>query len=64
MEYRKITMSARKNIALVAHDNKKHDLFEWAKFNRELLAQPHHYARVSVVISTSAPRVPKATLIS
>jgi methylglyoxal synthase len=29
-----------KKIALVAHDNKKKDLLEWAKYNRELLA--HH----------------------
>ena len=29
-----------KKIALVAHDNKKRDLLEWAKFNRDLLA--HH----------------------
>jgi methylglyoxal synthase len=27
----------RKRIALVAHDNKKRDLLEWAKFNCELL---------------------------
>ncbi len=30
----------RKRIALVAHDNKKKDLLEWATFNRGLLA--HH----------------------
>ena len=29
-----------KKIALVAHDNKKRELLEWAKFNRDLLA--HH----------------------
>lgn len=27
-----------KRIALIAHDNKKPDLAEWARFNRELLA--------------------------
>jgi methylglyoxal synthase len=29
----------RKHIALVAHDNKKKDLMEWAKYNRELLVK-------------------------
>ena len=33
-----------KKIALVAHDNKKRDLLEWAKFNRELLAHHKVYA--------------------
>jgi len=40
MNYNKITMEPDKKIALVAHDNKKRDLVEWAKFNRDLLA--HH----------------------
>ncbi len=40
MAYKKITMEPNKKIALVAHDNKKRDLVEWAKFNRDLLA--HH----------------------
>lgn len=37
MEYTQIVMKERKKIALVAHDNKKRDLIEWAKFNRDLL---------------------------
>jgi len=40
MTTKRIPMSAEKKIALVAHDNKKRDLIEWAKYNRDLLA--HH----------------------
>jgi len=32
-----LAVPPRKRIALVAHDNKKKDLMEWAKFNRGLL---------------------------
>jgi methylglyoxal synthase len=31
--------SARKQIVLIAHDNRKADLLEWARFNRETLAR-------------------------
>jgi len=44
MDYKRIVMGPRKKIALVAHDNKKRDLLEWAKFNRELLTQHDLYA--------------------
>jgi methylglyoxal synthase len=40
MDNLKIPMDHDKKIALVAHDNKKRDLVEWAKYNRYLLA--HH----------------------
>ncbi len=40
MNHKKIDMQPDKKIALVAHDNKKWDLVQWAKFNRDLLA--HH----------------------
>jgi methylglyoxal synthase len=33
-------MGRKKKIALVAHDHKKKDILEWAKYNRDLLA--HH----------------------
>jgi len=37
-------MPERKRIALVAHDNKKNDLMEWARFNRALLAEHDLFA--------------------
>jgi methylglyoxal synthase len=40
MIYNRIPMEHDKKIALIAHDNKKQDLLEWAKYNRDLLA--HH----------------------
>ncbi len=44
MAHKKIPMQPNKKIALVAHDNKKRDLLEWAKFNRVLLAHHEVYA--------------------
>jgi methylglyoxal synthase len=44
MNYKIVPMSERKRIALVAHDNKKQDLYDWAKFNRDLLAEHELYA--------------------
>jgi len=35
-----VLMEQRKRIALVAHDNKKQDLLEWARYNVETL-RPH-----------------------
>lgn len=37
-------MTKRKRIALIAHDHKKDDLIEWARFNRERLASSVLYA--------------------
>lgn len=37
-------MESRKRIALVAHDNKKAELIEWAVFNRKTLARHRLYA--------------------
>jgi methylglyoxal synthase len=39
MEYKTLPIGEQKRIALIAHDNKKKDLMEWAKFNRDVLAQ-------------------------
>ena len=44
MPQKKFPMEHDKKIALVAHDNKKRDLVEWAKFNRVLLAHHQIYA--------------------
>jgi methylglyoxal synthase len=44
MTNKKIMMLPDKRIALVAHDNKKRDLVEWARFNRDLLAHHTVYA--------------------
>jgi methylglyoxal synthase len=37
-------MSSRKSIALVAHDHRKQDLLEWARYNRGALEQHELYA--------------------
>jgi len=44
MGYKTLVIGQEKRIALVAHDNKKRDLMEWAKFNRDLLAKHKLYA--------------------
>jgi len=44
MKSRKILMNKKKHIALVAHDNMKDDLLEWASFNRGSLSKHHLYA--------------------
>jgi methylglyoxal synthase len=38
------SIGIRKHIALVAHDNKKTDLLEWAKFNRDTLSRHRLFA--------------------
>src|SRR5262249_60550234 len=37
-------MSERKRIALIAHDNRKLDLLDWARFNRGTLSRHQLYA--------------------
>ena len=44
MPQRPVAIPPVKRIALVAHDNKKRDLLEWARYNRELLARHELYA--------------------
>ena len=37
--YITLTMGKKKNIALIAHDNKKSDLIEWCEQNKDILTQ-------------------------
>jgi methylglyoxal synthase len=40
----KVAMQERKHIALIAHDNRKADMLEWARYNRGTLTQHVLYA--------------------
>lgn len=44
MKTKIVLMKKKKNIALIAHDNRKIDLLEWASFNKILLAGHNLYA--------------------
>ena len=44
MDQSMVVIGERKRIALVAHDNKKDDLLEWATFNQGLLAKHELFA--------------------
>lgn len=37
MDLLTLTIGKQKNIALIAHDSKKHDLIEWCSANKEIL---------------------------
>ncbi len=38
MDFITLTIGKRKSIALIAHDGKKHDLIEWCKTHKDILA--------------------------
>jgi len=44
MPHKQIKMAKKKSIALIAHDNMKQDILEWAKFNKHLLSKHDLYA--------------------
>jgi methylglyoxal synthase len=44
MRTKRIPIPEKKRIALVAHDNKKKNLLEWAKYNRDTLSNHILYA--------------------
>jgi len=50
MKHKRMPLGSVKKIALIAHDNKKRDMVEWAKFNKDLLA----YHDVSATGTTGA----------
>ena len=39
-----VAMTRRKRVALIAHDNRKDDLLEWARYNRGTLSQHDLFA--------------------
>ena len=59
MNYKTIEMGMNKKIALVAHDRKKRDLIEWAKFNRDLLAHHKVYATGTTGVASPGCAGPK-----
>ncbi|MBX7124949.1 MAG: methylglyoxal synthase [Cyclobacteriaceae bacterium] len=44
MKHTKLPIQKVKNIALVAHDNRKQDLIEWARFNKPVLQNHNIFA--------------------
>jgi methylglyoxal synthase len=44
MSLDRMEMRGRKRIALIAHDNRKHDLLEWARFNTGTLQRHELFA--------------------
>jgi len=44
MEFKRVTLGAKKNIALIAHDNKKHDMVSWCKEHKAELLNHKLYA--------------------
>lgn len=44
MHYRCVQMSPSKRVTLIAHDNRKAALLEWARYNRGTLSQHELYA--------------------
>ncbi|HRR96881.1 MAG TPA: methylglyoxal synthase, partial [Candidatus Ratteibacteria bacterium] len=44
MNKKKILIDTIKNIGLIAHDNQKTELLEWAKFNRDVLKEHKLFA--------------------
>ena len=50
-----LPVPAGRRIALIAHDNKKQDMLEWAEYNLALLAEHQLFATAGGVSYASAP---------
>jgi methylglyoxal synthase len=50
-----IAMSSRKRIALIAHDNRKDDMLDWARYNRGTLSGHELYATGTTGVRASRP---------
>ena len=44
MRIHRVGMTSRKRIALIAHDNRKDDMLEWARYNRGSLSRHELFA--------------------
>ncbi|WP_341937093.1 methylglyoxal synthase [Marinimicrobium sp. C2-29] len=65
MEFKNVTLPAKKSIALVAHDNKKKDLVAWCTKHRETLSQHNLYATGTTgTVIGEATELPITRLIS
>lgn len=65
MEFKTVTLPNNKNIALVAHDNKKQDLVAWCSKHRETLKSHTLYATGTTgTVIANATQLPINKLIS
>ena len=54
--------AARKQIALIAHDNRKTDLLDWARYNRGTLAKHELHATGTTGAPVSSAKSPTPRL--
>ena len=59
MAYRRIPMPPRKRVALIAHDNCKTGLLDWARYNRDTLDITFKDKNISAGTSRWAPPSPR-----
>jgi methylglyoxal synthase len=65
MEFKQVTLGAKKNIALIAHDNKKQDMVTWCKRHKmELLNHKLYATGTTGMIIEKETALPIQKLIS